>query len=142
MALIAAELLSVLMRWMHIASMALLVGGAAYMRLIARPALEGLGAEDREVMARRLAFGFRPLIYASMVGILGSGLFNFFARLGHTMLYHAVFGVKMLLAAHIFASAILLARGGSERIIFRRAAGIYISGVAAILIAAYLRRIF
>ncbi len=143
MGLIAAEVLSVLMRWMHIASVTLFVGGAAYARLIVRPALEGLDADDRSVLVQRFKAGFRPLAFAAMAGILGSGLFNFFARPGHTLFYHVLFGIKMLLVAHVFASATLMVRSGpAEDKYFRRASGVLVSGVVIILISAFLRRIF
>jgi hypothetical protein len=142
MELVAAEVLRVLMRWMHVASMALLIGGAAFLRLIARHALAT--APDREAMIERFAAGFRPLVYAAAVGVIGSGLFNYMARGGrHTAFYHALFGIKMLLAAHVFASAVLMVRAGTKPdVFFRRAAGVFASGAAIILLSAYLRGIF
>jgi uncharacterized membrane protein len=142
MELAAAEVLRVLMRWMHIASMALLIGGAAFLRLIARPALNA--SPDRAEMIERFAAGFRPLVYAAAVGVIGSGLFNYMARGGrHTAFYHALFGIKMLLAAHVFASAFLMVRAGaSDKVFFRRATGVFASGAAIILLSAYLRGIY
>lgn len=129
------------MRWMHIASMALLIGGAAFLRLIAGPGIAR--SSEREAIASRFAAGFKPLVFAAIAGILGSGIFNFFARPGHTKYYHMLFGIKMLLAAHVFASSLLMVKSGvSEENFFRRATGVFVSGVAIILISAYLRRIF
>jgi hypothetical protein len=140
----AAVILSTLMRWMHIGSITLLVGGAAYARWIVRPALDGLDRDDRKVLIGRFQAGFRPLVYAATVGIAGSGLFNFFSRAGdHTPFYHALFGTKVLLALHVFASAVLMVRrGADEQKYFRLASGVLISGLLIILISAYLRRIF
>ncbi len=141
MDLVAAEVLSILMRWMHIASMALLVGGAAFLRFVALPAVDD--SPDAGELAERFAAGFRPLVYAAVVGVIGSGLFNFLARPGHTRFYYMLFGVKMLLAAHVFVSALLMGRAGvPEPKVFRRASSIVISGVLIILLSAYLRRIF
>lgn len=129
------------MRWMHIASMALLVGGAAFLKLIVAPGIAR--SAEQEALASRFAAGLKPLVFAAIVGILGSGIFNFFARPGHTKYYHMLFGIKMLLVAHVFASALLMVKSGvSEKHFFRRATGVFVSGVAVILISAYLRRIF
>ncbi len=141
MDLVAAEVVGILMRWMHIASMALLVGGAAFIRLIAYPTL--YDAPESLELSERLAAGFRPLVYAAVAGIAGSGLFAFLARPGHTAYYYILFSAKMLLAAHIFASALLMTRpGATDSVFYRRATGILISGITIILISAYLRRIY
>ena len=59
----------------------------------------------------------------------------------------AIAVIKMLLVAHIFATAILLARmdiktAEDERKRRRRLAGMAASGLVVILISAFLRRIF
>ncbi len=105
---------------MHIASMALLIGGAAFLRLIVRPGIAR--SPEPDALVSRFAAGFKPLVFAAVVGIVGSGIFNLFARPGHTKFYHMLFGIKMLLAAHVFAAGFLMVKSGtSAENFFRRA---------------------
>jgi hypothetical protein len=52
-----------------------------------------------------------------------------------------LFGIKLLLALHVFAMALLIARPGNSRRA-RMMTGAAISGLAIIAIAAYLRHIY
>jgi hypothetical protein len=51
------------------------------------------------------------------------------------------FGIKILLALHVFAGAILATRSDDAKSL-RRMTGVIISGLAVLLVAAYLRRIY
>ncbi len=143
---LAGEVLGILMRWAHIASATVLLGGLVYARMVAAAALPE-PAEERAEALERLASRFRPLVYAAIAGLVVSGLYNFLSQPGHTPSYHAWFGVKVLLALHVFAAAVLgvrSSRAGSEEEAkrLRRMSGAVISGLAVILIAAYLRLIY
>jgi uncharacterized membrane protein len=143
---IAVEVLGVLSRWLHITSAVLLIGGAVYARTVAVPALRTLAAEDRLRAWAVLAARFRPMVYAAVAGLLVSGTYALLAHPGHTRLYHIWFGVKMLLAAHVFAAAVLAVRppekDGDESQGVRRLSGVVVSGLVVLLIATYLRRIY
>ena len=143
MVTLAGEMLGILMRWAHIASAAVLVGGLIFARMVAAPALPE-DPEQRAEALERLASRFRPLVYAAIAGLIVSGLYNFLSQPGHTPSYHAWFGVKVLLALHVFAAAVLGVRAASdpEAKRLRRMTGAVISGLVVILIAAYLRLIF
>jgi uncharacterized membrane protein len=138
MILIAQEVLNVLVRWLHIVSAALLVGGLAYARAVAVPALETLPDEERAEAWRRLAWRFRPMVYAAIAGLLVSGVYNLLVHPGHTVFYHRLFGVKILLAAHVFAASVLAVKEPKPS----RMTSAAISGILVLLLAAYLRRIF
>jgi hypothetical protein len=131
----AAEVFGIIMRWAHIVSAALLVGGMVYARMVAAPLLG-----DPDVL-RQLGVRFRPLVYAAIVGLIVSGLYNYLMHMGHTRYYEFWFGVKILLALHVFAGSILALRSGDAKAL-RRMTGVILSGLAVILIAAYLRRIY
>ncbi len=142
MMLMAAELLNVLMRWAHIASAAVILGGFLFARVVALPALD----MNPDLMGKLVA-RYRFLLYAAIAGLLVSGLFNLFTHVGHTPYYHAWFGIKILLALHVFAAAILSVRSGPEgkealAKRARRMSGVILSALAIILISAYLRRIY
>jgi uncharacterized membrane protein len=138
MILIAQEVLGVLVRWLHIVSAALLVGGLAYARAVAVPALETLPDDERGEAWRRLAWRFRLVAHAAIAGLLVSGVYNFMINPGHTQFYNVLFGVKMLLAAVAFAAS-LLAVKESKPISMTSAV---IAGFLVILLAAYLRRTY
>jgi putative copper export protein len=135
------ELLGVLMRWLHISSMATLVGGLIYARLAMTPACEALAPEGRDAIGERAAAAFRPLVFAAMTGLLVSGLYNVIITPGHSARYHALLGVKLLLAAHVFVTAVLIVQRKRERRP-RLMMSACVSGLIVILIAAYLKRIF
>jgi hypothetical protein len=147
MVLLTAEVVGILMRWAHIASMAVLLGGVTYARLVAFPVLNKAGAEDRPAISERLAARYRPLMYAAIGGLVLSGLYNFLTHTGHTPYYHRWFGIKMLLVLHVFAASVLAMRSspatpGNEARRVRRMTGIVMSGLLIVLISAYLRRIY
>ena len=109
--------LHVSMRWLHLASMAVLLGGVFYARFAAGD----------------LAAGFKPMAYAAIGGILISGTYNFLSKQSFPPHYHMWFGIKILLALHIFAATILY-RGKT-----RALTGILISGAIVLAISGWLR---
>jgi Co/Zn/Cd efflux system component len=123
---VAAEVFGILMRWAHIVSTVLLIGGVAYARMVAPPAL---------------FVRYRPVVYASIVGLIVSGSYNYVMHMGHTRYYEMWFGIKILLALHVFAGAFLALRSDDAKS-RRRMTGVILSGLAVILVAAYLRRIY
>jgi hypothetical protein len=140
--------LVLLMRWIHILSTVLLVGGVAYARWVALPAIQVVSPAERPAAWARLAAGFRPLLYASMGGLLVSGLYSFLLRLGTLSPgYFTWFAVKMLLVAHIFAVGLIIVKPPSgkpedESRRARQMSGLVISGALAALIATVALRLF
>ena len=128
-------------RWVHIASMATLLGGMIFWRLVMAPASVGLPEGERSALLERAASAFRPLIFAAVTGLLASGIINYLGSPGHTPFYHMLLGIKLLLAMHVFAVAILIVKPGNKRRT-RLATGTMISGLIILLISAWLRRIF
>jgi putative copper export protein len=135
------DALYVIMRWLHIASAVTLVGGIVFGRFVLTRAAGALAPDARETFLDRAAATYQPLAFASMAGLLVSGLYNIFTIPGHTPLYHALLGVKLLLVMHIFAIAILMGRPHNPRRA-RMMTGAAISGFIVIAIANYLRHIF
>jgi hypothetical protein len=104
-------------RWLHIASVVVLLGGVFYAR----------------VAVGEMAMSFRPLAYTAIGGLLVSGLFNFLTKPLYPPHYHMWFGIKMLLVLHVFA-ATLLYRGKR-----RTLTGIVLVGAVILGLSAYLR---
>jgi len=136
-----ADVIFVIMRWLHISSGATLIGGMIFGRFVMTQAADGLSADARESFLDRAALLYRPLVFAAMAGLLISGSYNILTIPGHRPVYHMLLGVKLLLAMHVFAAAILIARPHNKRR-GRMMAGAAISGLALIAISAYLRHIF
>jgi hypothetical protein len=68
-------------------------------------------------------------------------VYNILTHPGHRPIYQALLGIKLLLALHVFAVALLIARPGNPRRT-RMMTSVAISGLAIIFIAAYLEHIF
>jgi uncharacterized membrane protein len=130
------DAIAIPVRWLHIASVVTLLGGVIFWRMV----LARAGVEDsRGVIVEKIAAAFRPLVFLSIGGIVISGILNFIAASGHSKLWHAMFGIKLLLALHVFAVSILIVQPNHPRRT-RLAAGTMISGLLIILISAWLRR--
>ena len=131
-------MLVVVMQWLHFSSMAALIGGILYGRLVLVPASAALAPDAREALADRAAAAFRPFVVASICGLVVSGLFHILTNPGHTTKYHVLLGIKLLLVLHVFAVSLAIARPGHPRRA-RMMTGVAISGLAIIAIAVYLR---
>jgi len=129
------------MRWLHLASVATLVGGFFFGSLALRAAAAALSPESAATLSEKAAARFRPWLWIAMAALIVSGVYNVIAMPGHSGRYRTLLIVKLLLVAHVFASGILALRPANARRI-RQMTGAFISGFVIILISAYLRRIF
>jgi uncharacterized membrane protein len=101
---------NVLVRWVHVTSAVVAVGGLVVARLIFWPAMQAAGegaSGSREAADRRLGL----LIHTAIGLLLLSGAYNLYLVLpranaatmgGLARLYHSVLGVKILLALVVF----------------------------------------
>ena len=127
-----------LIRWLHLSSVATLIGGLLYARFVIAPSENFLGEEARVKLDEAAAAHFRPIVIAAIVCLVISGILNYLHKGGQTVTYHALFGIKILLALHVFAVAILIAQPGNKRR-NRQMFGAAISGLTIILISNYLK---
>jgi hypothetical protein len=109
--------LHIAMRWLHIASVIVLLGGIFYGRLLG-------GLDPR----------FKNVAYTAIGGILASGLYNFMSKTSFPEHYHMWFGIKVLLALDVLAVAALYSKG-KEKSLTRAV----IFGAAIVAISGYLR---
>lgn len=122
------DVVGLISRAVHIASAMVLLGGVVF----ARHVLVG-GHTDLVV---RYAGMFR----AAVAGLLVSGLYNLLTKTNLPKGYHMIFGIKFLLALHVFAIAVLLGNAGvAEAKRTRWLTGVVISGTVIVLLSAYLR---
>ncbi len=130
--------LQVIMRWLHLSSAIVLIGGSVYWRLVLMPSSFALPADERDVLDERDAANFRPFVAAAIAGLLLSGIFNILANPGHSRVHNIMLAIKLLLAAHVFA-AVLAAVRARKAGRMRTLTGVAISGAVIIGISAYLR---
>jgi uncharacterized membrane protein len=135
------ETLGILMRWLHIASVATLIGGMIYGWLVLVPAAAVLAIDARKALYERTAALYRPVVFGAIAALLVSGGYNLMTNPGHNIRYYILLGIKLLLVAHVFAVGIVLVTKNPEHR-GRLLAGSAISGLIIILISAYLRRNF
>jgi uncharacterized membrane protein len=135
------EAFSVFVWWLHVSSVAALIGGMLYASAVLAPAAGALDAEAGAALAERAAAGFRRIALAAMAGLVLSGVCNLFSNAGHSTHYKIVLGIKFLLVAHIFAAALAGCRAHHPRRA-RVLAGGVVSGFVVIAISTYLRHIF
>lgn len=109
--------LPILIRWIHLSSVIVLIGGIAYARFYAGD----------------LAPQFKRLAYWIIGAILLSGVYNYLRKQPVSTHYDVWLGIKVLLALHIFA-VVIFYRGKK-----RALTGATISGFVIVAISEYLR---
>jgi len=107
--------LHIAMRWLHLASIIVLVGGIFY-----------------AWFAGEMDLRFKSVAYGAIGGILISGMYNFLSKPSYPPHYHMWFGIKVLLALDVMAAAVLYKKGKSltRAVVF---------GAAIVAISGYLR---
>ena len=129
------DVLNVTMRWLHISSMTVMVGGLLFLWI-------GFSEGDGPVSARA-AGAFRPLFLTASALVLISGIYNFLYKMNHFVLtpaYHAVIGIKFLLVLHVLAAGYLATRTSNPKR-RRQAAGAAITGFVILALSAVLRKL-
>lgn len=139
-------LLHLLSRFIHISCVVLFLGGVFYARQVLVPVLDTLPEDMRMQSAAGSQMRYRATLFTLLILIVLSGLYNFFSYAGpkHGQAYQIWFGIKMLLVAHVLATAVLWATSpygdvsvaGKSK---RRLLSLTISGLLIVLISAYLR---
>ncbi len=134
------DVLGVILRWLHIISAVALLGGMIYSRFVVTPALSTLVPELQQKLSDSMARRYQGLLYTAIAALLVSGTYNLLRKTGLTPLYHALFGIKILLALHVFIVGFLAMQPGNQRR-GRQITGIVISGTLIVAISAVLRKL-
>jgi uncharacterized membrane protein len=106
-------LIALVSRWLHVLAAVVAVGGAFFMRFVLMPtATSVLSTEEHERLRTPLLKRWTIVVHSSILVFLLTGFYNYLAitRFEHEgqPLYHALFGIKFLLALCVFALAIAL----------------------------------
>jgi uncharacterized membrane protein len=134
------DVLSALMRWLHITSAVVVVGGVLYARFVIAPALALLPAQEQDTLSGAMAARYRSLLYLAMVFLAGTGLYNVVMNLGRGPLYQLLLGIKLLLVLHVFAVGLLIVKPKNPKR-SRQMTGLVISGLVILAISAVLRQL-
>lgn len=111
-------ILPIAMRWLHLTSIIILIGGVFYARFA----------------VGEMADGFKKVAYVAIGAILVSGIYNLLSKASYPAHYHMWFGIKVLLALDVFA-AVILYRKGKQKSLTR----VVIWGGVIVAISGYLR---
>ena len=109
------------LRWVHILSAITMVGGAFFMKFALLPGLKAIDGDQREVVGASIRGFWSKCVMATSGLLLISGFVNVFSIMktygtNFDGPYHAMLGIKMLLAFAIFAlSAILSGRSANAQ---------------------------
>lgn len=118
---------SVIVRWVHIVGAVIAVGGLFFLRFVVMPSAKTLADDAHEALRAAIRRRWAMVYGLCVLLLLGSGLFNYMAvsvpQHRGQGLYHALFGVKFVLAAIVFfVGSVLVGRSPTFEPI-RRAAG-------------------
>ncbi len=146
------EILLLVSRWVHVLSAVIAIGGAVFMRFVLMPAAREALSDDQLTALREKVMGrWRKVVMVVIVLLLVSGFLNFMwvgvpkaKEVGAS--YHAIFGIKFLLALGVFFLASVLAGRSEATEKFRANAPKWLAvtvalGVVVILLAGILARL-
>jgi len=132
------DYLSLFMLALHIICAVTLVGGAIAWRFASLPGVQLLDTETRTKVENAAAAAWRPWVSAAIVGLLVTGIYNFIHRPIKTPTFHMLFGIKMLLALHVFVVWGIAAKPNNTKR-SRQLTGVVISGILILIISAAFR---
>jgi uncharacterized membrane protein len=131
---------------MHILAAAWTVGSLIYLRYVLSPTVQAMAPDERTQLLGRLSERLRPLALSTIALSLITGLYNFYLiyQAGVPAAYHMVFGIKVLLALHVFGMLYVLSKPPSadprqDAKRSRLALGALISALIILALGAYLR---
>jgi putative copper export protein len=146
-------LIAVVMRWLHVVSAVVGVGGSVMMRLVILPALDRLPNGDEVLKAIRPTF--KRIIHSAIGTLLLTGLYNYVVvampkikalkeAYPQLAVYHRVMGLKIFLSLALFVIAFMLLKP-VPAVHEKRKSWLSVNvvlGLLIMLLAAYLRRVW
>lgn len=134
---------AVVSRWAHILAAIVMLGGSLFMRFVLMPSVaETYGHEGHQRLRPVLMRRWRRVVHVCIALFLVSGFYNYLVVTAprHTgqPLYHALFGVKFLLALAVFFLASVLVSGRDRPSAIRANARLWLAVAAALGTAAVL----
>jgi hypothetical protein len=134
------DVLSVIMRWLHLTSVVAVIGGVLYARFVLAPVLQSLAAQEQDTLGDALAARYRSLLFLIVLLLTATGLYNMIMNVSRGALYQSLLGIKLLLVLHVFAVGLLIVKPKNPKR-SRQMTGLVISGLIIIAISAVLRQL-
>ncbi len=141
----------IIARWLHIIAAITTVGGAIFIRVVLLPAVSTvLDDETHEKLSTAMWRRWQLLVHICIGALILSGFYNFVTLSvpyhDGQAIYHALFGIKFLLAVVVFLLAILLTsrKKYSERIRANRkfwSSILVVCALAVVLISGVLKNL-
>jgi uncharacterized membrane protein len=126
--------------WLHLSSVVLLIGGALGVRLSLRTAAGVMDGRSADKFGDAAAARYRGVILFTIVLLVITGIYNYIHTGAHSVRYHILLAIKLLLVLHIFAATLVSTRPNNPRRL-RQLIGAGFSGLLAILIAVYMSQV-
>lgn len=132
------DYVQLLSRWLHITAAVTAAGGAMFMKFALHPAVQTLPETVRGEVREAVRSRWAKIVMASITVLLITGLYNFVVILKTYELpkgtYHAIFGVKFLLAMAIFFLASVLVGRSEMAKKVRADAGKWLTALVAMIL--------
>ncbi len=103
------DILPLIFRWLHIGPAIVLVGGTTFMLFVLLPAAKEISDEEHLKLRVAVLKRWKRFVHGGIALFLISGFYNYIAVQAPLHrgdgLYHALMGIKMLMAMGVFALA-------------------------------------
>ena len=100
------DVLAIVVRWVHLMSVVVAIGGVIFMRFVLMPSAHAvLAPEVRTALHAKLVARWKRVVHVCIALLIITGSFNFYVSFQDgvkPMPYHPIFGVKVLLAFGLF----------------------------------------
>ena len=142
------DILNVASRWVHVATAIVVLGGAVFMRFVLFPAAKRLPQAEHEQLRDGVMRRWRIYVMAGITLFLLSGFYNYLAvavpKHRGDNAYHALMGIKIIVAFVVFFLASVLVGRSARFEFFRRERKkwllvVIVLAFAVVLIASYLK---
>ncbi len=100
--------LNLISRWTHIGTAIVILGGSIFLRFVLTPAAADLPEAEHLALRQRVLARWKRCVHGGIALFLLSGFYNYFRAMPLHKgegLYHALLGIKMLLAFAVFLLA-------------------------------------
>ena len=100
------EMAAILSRWIHIGTAIVLVGGTVFLRFVLSPAAAQLAETEHAKLKELVMKSWKKYVHGGILLFLISGLYNYLVVQAPLhkgdKLYHALMGIKIILALAVF----------------------------------------
>lgn len=100
------DVLAMVVRWIHLLSVVVAIGGVIFMRFVLMPSAQAVLAPDvRTELHAKLVARWKRVVHVCIALLIITGSFNFYITFSDgvkPMPYHPIFGVKLILAFSVF----------------------------------------